>query len=533
MIPKKTTLRGHGKIMIPVLFDQFPHLLKLQESTLIESGELYFDTDLAVSDKKINIDFKGKMDNLGGLYDGQSFAWNTPVTVVLVGERAGSEVNVSRFKIEAPFVQAEGKGNLNAFDLEATADLDQTFNELGKLFRLQWTGSGNMNMVVNASALSADDNRYRINADFNIDDFSLKKGDRIIVPENNLSLVGSGYAPVSMLQKRQGNVDLQFALSSWLGEIFLALDADKRTNGLWSGSYSTDTNINLSDFSAFMHLVEKLPPTTVLSGDLQLQAAGNFNEAYLGIRELATNISNFVLEKDGVVFDDKNIQLRIERSVNDEVSSLVVHDLVVAEKRKEFITSGAGATGINFRDHSLYLHNVTLDTDLGIARIERLLVYDWENPLEELVSIFTVSADLSRLTPLLHSTGLSARDMDFTGMADIRFDAVDKDNGEHEILSEVQLDDFGITKEGKNILTEEDAEFSAHLVGNLASNNFEMKQLLFSSVPLDLDAHGFVIQNRRQKRNRASGKIYSGSCRSKFNRPKWLRSRCRHDRTEE
>jgi hypothetical protein len=251
--------------------------------------------------------------------------------------------------------------------------------------------------------------------------------------------------------------------------------------------------------AAFMHLVEILPPTIKMSGDLQVQAAGNFNDAYLGIRELETVISGFALDRDGVVFEDRNINIRITQSVNGELSSLIVHDLVVSENRDDFIGTGAGTTGINFRDHSLYLHNIALDSGLGNSRIEHFIIHDWKKPLDRFASKIVVSADLTKLTPLLHGTDFLAKDIKLAGKADFLLNAADKSNKEQEVYSEIHFAEFSLSKQDKKILTEQDAKFSASLIGNLTSGNLELKRLLLTSAPLGLEAHGFVI--RMENRN--------------------------------
>ena len=74
---EETKFAGRGRIDLPVLFDQFPHRLKLREAAFIEQGDLDFDLDLLRTTQKTSIELRAGADNLGGLYEGQPFSWTT------------------------------------------------------------------------------------------------------------------------------------------------------------------------------------------------------------------------------------------------------------------------------------------------------------------------------------------------------------------------------------------------------------------------------------------------------------------------
>ena len=134
---EETKFAGRGRIDLPVLFDQFPHRLKLREAAFIEQGDLDFDLDLLRSTQKTSIELRAGADNLGGLYEGQPFSWTTPVAVLLDVETIDRDARINGLRLEAPFLHAEGRGDLNSFSVDATADLDQAFTDIGRLFQVE------------------------------------------------------------------------------------------------------------------------------------------------------------------------------------------------------------------------------------------------------------------------------------------------------------------------------------------------------------------------------------------------------------
>jgi hypothetical protein len=82
--PGKMQLTGQGTINLPVLFDQIPRLLKVNESVFVETGFLDFTVDMERSPNP-SIRFKAKADTIGGIFEDQRFAWESPVSLLFNG----------------------------------------------------------------------------------------------------------------------------------------------------------------------------------------------------------------------------------------------------------------------------------------------------------------------------------------------------------------------------------------------------------------------------------------------------------------
>ena len=394
-------LKSRGTLNIPVLFDQFPYLLRVQEATLLESGSLDFIADLSREGHRGKLDVKARTENLGGLFNGNTFVWDNPLIAILHGEKEGLDFRIRRLQIEAPFAHAYGQGNLRSFELEASANVGTTLIELGKLFQHPWSGTGELELEAKAGAGESGDENCTVTTDLNIRNFSLNRSDTVIIPHHQFSVVGSAHAPLSLLKNQQGKFDLQFALSSWLGEVFLAFNGERKEKGLIGSRYSTDTNFNLDALSDFLHTLDRLPRKTKIAGDLQVQAAGYIDKSALEVDEMNSRIHDFSFARDDVEVRDKEVNLQILRSVNDKVPSLAIHDLIVTGNRDRFFSKGWGANMVHFPDRSLFLHNIDMNTEMGRLQLDELILRDWPDPLKKVNAKFFVNGNMAELTPLL------------------------------------------------------------------------------------------------------------------------------------
>jgi hypothetical protein len=489
-------LAGRGSIDLPVLFDQFPDRLKLHEATFIERGALDFAIDLQRDSRKTSIELEAGADDLGGLYEGRPFSWTTPVTVLLEGEKIDHEARINSLRIDAPFLYAEGRGDLTDFVLEAAADLDLAFAEVGRLFQLEWNGTGRAEMIMNGRAFSMEDDRACIEADMQVSDFALVRAGEAVVPAHDLSLVASVQAPRTWFLEKRGTLDLQLALTTWLGEIFLAFDGEKHADESFRGYITTDSTLNLEAVSQALHTAAVMADDDAVAGELQVQAAGYLNEGSLEIRELQSEAAGFVLRRNGSVFTDNQIQLEIHQVINEDIPAFAIRDLVVADRKEEFLRTGAGFNLIDFADDSLFLRNLSLASETGYIFVKELFVEDWRHLLDNLLVNLDGDVHLDRLSRLLQGTGLLSLEADLAGRGIAAVHTAGTADDEREIVADVRLAGFGFTMENREILSGEEMSLNAVLHG-FPDGNADIRSLLFRSRPLVLAATG-VLRNEEE-----------------------------------
>lgn len=398
--PETTQLTAQGIINLPVLFDQIPRLLRVNEATFLESGTVEFTVDLPGAPDP-GIKLKAKADQIGGIFQDQPFFWDSPVSLLLNGEKKGAALQVSALQFEAPFAGAKGSGGLHSFAMEAVLDLERAFADIGTLFQFDLTGSGKMDLTMKSAPAKKD--RFTVSGDLDISDFMLLRHDQSLIPRHQFSLIGSLTAPDSFADRRQGEWDIQLALSSWLGEVFLAMNGEKTEGQPFKGYYTTDSELDLARTTSLLHAMNILGSETRMAGTLQMQAAGFAGHSPVEIRDLSAEITDFTLEGNGAHFTEPRVTLAIIQPVNEEVSFLSLRELKVVADKETFFRSGAGLNLLDISAHQVTLHNVQLQAQAltGVKRNDSL-----------------VSHLLSKIHPLFG--GLATP----SGLIDVRLDSL-------------------------------------------------------------------------------------------------------------
>lgn len=485
-------LKGEGSISLPVLFDQFPHLLALREAAYIESGRLDLAVDLVHKDAEGKIRLTAGLENLGGLYDSRRFSWPEPSSLILNGEIADRDFRLHALRLDAPFAHIDGKGNLQSFFLDATADFQEAFTEIGRLFKIGWDGAGRMDLSVKGGARELDDTTLAVDTDIRINDFTLNRRDELVVPLHQFSLVGSISVPGDLFWEQRGTLDMEVALSSWLGEIFLVLDGKKLTGSSFRGYYTTDSAFNLDSITGLLHVFKKMPAETSMAGDLQVQAAGYLENGAVEMREFNGGIGGFVLVHDKNVFEDQDLRLQIRQLYNDKVPSLIVRDLIVAADRGSFFRNGAGLNTLRYTDHGLYLHNLDFSSrQTGSLSLDALRIDDWRDPLAGLGGTLEGELALEKSGWVLQKVGLFPTEWSMKGSSRFSLSVDTVDGGGRDGEADIQLENLTVSHGPETVWTEKEVLVGAELKSGEAGST-DVRKLAIDSAALQLRATGTI-----------------------------------------
>lgn len=486
-------LAGKGRMDLPLLFARFPHLLHLRETSLVETGTLDAAVDLAITGDTRRLDFKARAEAFSGLADDQQFAWAGPVSLLVNGEQTGKDIRINALKVEAPFFQVDGRGDLQAFVLDASADLTQAFADVSQLFQLNWAGAGQLDLAVKSRKDSMDDQLLSLETDLQVSDFTLSRAGELIVPPDDFSLLGSINLPLTLLDNGAGSFDLQFALSSWLGETFLTMNGEKLEGKPFRGSYSTDTSLNLDSATGMLHVLKLLPGAVTVTGDMQIQATGNLRPDELEVREFSGEIGNLTLAREGASFTDQQVRLEISQSINEEIKIVTAHNLIVANSREEFFRTGAGANGANFEGRHLFLRNLSLTSATGTYKLAELLIPDWRAPLSGLQADFSGTFDLARLSDLLSSIAVQRNRPDrLAGTGQLVLRSAPTAQGGQEMSGELRLADVSLVRQQKTVPISGEMRLSAKLGRQAPEGDIAIKELRLQSDPLQVEGTGVI-----------------------------------------
>jgi len=504
--PENLQLNARGSINLPVLFDQVPRLLKVNESVFMETGFLDFAVE-AESGPHPSMKLKVKAGSIGGIFKDQRFSWNSPVSLLINGEKSGTGVRVNALQFDAPFGRAKGNGDLHSFVLDGEVDLDKALADAGMLFQLGWSGAGKMDLLVKSGPAENNGDRIRIDTNLDIEDFMLFRHDKQVVPRHLFSLIGGFEAPNTFFDHGTGELDLQVVLSSWLGEVYLVMNGEKSGDRPFRTYYTTDSEIDLGQLAALLDTFHILGNGSEVDGALQLQAAGFAGGSPLEIRDLSAEITDFILEGNGTVFAEPRVHLQIIQPVNEEAPFLSMRELKVAADKDNFFRYGAGLNLVDLSQRRLTLHNMRLESESVTAVLDRLVIPDWREPVNGIRPQFSLSAELAKMTEGFKAVGLLPADMAFTGSSEIAVQHDEKDESTQEMNLDVQVDGFSLARRNKMLIDCGNVLFSSRVRGRIPFGEMMVEELSLRSRILDLDGAGKVSEGGTMRMLELSGNM--------------------------
>lgn len=488
----QTRIQTQGNMNLPVLFDQVPEFLNVNESTFLETGDVVFSIDASLLQEGWDIELKARANNIGGISQEQRFSWKAPASLQFQGSRKGDNLEVGSLKLDAPFARIRGNGNPHSFSMGAMLDVKQALVDLGTLFQIDMTGSGTMELKLESKSAENEKDRFVADVDVNIDDFTLAYEDREIVPRHGLSLIGSLNAPDSYISKKQGELGLQVALSSWLGEIFLVMNGEKFSSAPFKWYFTTDSEVNLAQASTLLQIFSVVEDSVRVAGDAQLQAAGFAGDFPLEIRDFAAEVTGFTLEGNGTSLEEPQVSIKINQSVNDEIPYLTVRDLHVASSKEIFFRDGAGVNQVDFGKKNLVLHNIVFETGSGTSTVEKLVIPNWQKPFENARGQLALTMDLEQVAKGLHIFNKLSSDTNLSGPAKLNLSYPGSGGFLPEMEFDLQVADLEWQQRNKTIIDSDSVALTGVVQGQVPYGDMTVKNVKLLSDTLELEATGKV-----------------------------------------
>ena len=382
-----------GAVQLPVLFSQFPHLLQVQQGTLVESGAMMFFTELTRADSQQEIIADVAIDALQGTRNKKPFFWDNALTLSLRAEQDDDDFLFKRMNFSTSFLQVTGKGSLEDFSFQLDADLEKASQELSQVFKLQWGGSGKISLEV-ASGLH-DDNRYAVDFQLKSPKLSLSKDDRVILPEHPLHLNGKISVPETWWQDRVG-ADVQIDGSCWPGSLSLALNGVSYSAQAMTAGYELSTRWKLDRLADILHTTQSLSDNTTLSGDMTLDAAGFFTDNQVVVREFNAQIVDFENIRGETGTREKKLTMQIQLPPLGENNLVGIRKLLVVDNLSSWLAQGCGLSGYDWGSQRLFVRDLGLRSTSVQLNVNELVIDDLK---ESSQSWYADLHDASDLTP--------------------------------------------------------------------------------------------------------------------------------------
>jgi hypothetical protein len=490
------TISSKGIIDLPVLVGQLPHLFKIQENTELVSGTMDFTLNVEKKKKLFHIKADTVVDDLVGKQNSRSFSWNSPVTMSIDSSISDNEPDLKNFTLKAPFLDLQGKGNLNAFSLNGSADLQQAMEEIGRIIQLDWGIGGKLQIDLQSEKKG--ENRYSISSRVDIGDFSLAHKGKTILAPHHLGFNAQVSTPDTFPTTRAEAMELSFDLASWFGKIRLSMDGLFHKNNQLSGQYQIKTNLMLGRLTELLQRFDILDTETSLAGMLDLQTSGYLEEDRVLIRSLETNIYDFILYRQGKLLQESEIHLYTTDPVVDYDISKAIRKLVRADSMAAYFATGGGCNLFDAAGKRLVLHDLAFTSGMANIKTSKLSIEDWQAGSLPRVKALKVrgNADLAKLSILLQQIGILTAEQTLAGNASLGVDLtnVTRQPGKvsRENVGKVELSLAGFSViQGKDILLDQqEIRFSSRIQGDLASGDVDFTSIALQSDPLLMQASG-------------------------------------------
>ncbi len=490
------TVKGRGKLDLPVLFEQLPHLFKVQPDIRVEDGSMDITLDFVQDQQRFAGVVGAVIDNISGNRQGLPFSWNNRINLHLDGSMENGKARIEALTLKAPFLDLEGRGELRDFSMHGTADLGLAGQEIGKIFQLGWDCGGSLRLSLESK--EDGNERYLVNSRVDIADLTLSRRGKPVLLSNPLTFSSQLTTPAHFPLVRSEAMNLVFDFSSWPGKVNGEVNNVYRKDGLISAGYQFHSALQLGRLTDLLHNGEMLNPDTTLTGTANIQSSGYVEDNRLVVRELDGRVDDFIMYQQGKMYQDSLIHLFTTAPVVDDDVAQAVRALDLADSAALYFTGGGGCTMFDPAEHRLILRDLKLTSDLVDINVARLAVEDLQKLPAGLSLKLAGKTDLTALTPILQQYGFLSPVQMVDGTGSFTMDLA-ADN-EKSYAGSVQVDcrQASFSQDGKMLLTDETVHCSSRFQGNPATGDIDFDQLTFQSSPLNLKARGRLQRSGKE-----------------------------------
>jgi len=485
----KSSVKGKGKLDLPVIFSQFPHLTKMRPDTKVDRGSMEISVSLEQVGPQVDIMADAKISEFSGRQARKNFSWASPVTLDFIGVLGGSSVlQVKKADLDASFMHLEGKGELKDFTVHGTADLNKAAREVGSIFDLAWGASGKM--LLNASSREIGTDHYFVKTHLDIADFTLSHRHDVVLPRHKFTLTAQLDTPKKFPKSIAESMTLNVDLSTWPGKVTGKLDSIFRTEKKISSNYNFQSTLDMGRLSDILHSLKVVDKKTTLAGKMNLTTSGYSEGNKVVIRKLDSIIHNLVVHQHGAVFRDSQIRVFSPALSPSKGAIKGLRPLKVSEDTQEYFENGAGFTFLDSGKHELVIRDTELATGKGNVKVDRFALTDWQKAPRSLSVKAAGHTDFGALTPVLQEFDVLSPEQTLTGKANFTVNIVDQKNGQQKGSLQVDVRKPALSSRGKIVFSDEAIGVSSTFSGKLSTGDIDFDQLRMSSTPLKVQAQG-------------------------------------------
>ncbi|PIE60007.1 MAG: hypothetical protein CSA32_01100 [Desulfobulbus propionicus] len=491
---------AEGRIDLAQLYASFPHALHLKAGTTFSSGEVSFSTELSQAETVNTVKVQCRVDAVNGTLNDQPFLWDKPLVADATVSEQDGKLTFSAFELSSSFATLTGKGKLDNFSLHGTASLDKTTEAFQSFISLDKQPLGTLSFGISSTIES--DGLYHIKGQVTSTDFSLRSGDRELVPANPMEAEVTFVAPDLKSYWKTPFV-LHGSLAGWPGRITFNCDKVKMHDG-GSGTCALDAALHLGPIAELLAGLGVLTGME-MDGTAVLQSMGQIDDGLIHLDRFEVDVPALTLEYEQLAFQD-SISLVLAGEKAGQQKAVVVSPLQIVRNWQEYRMPTHGSGLIDLVHRSLDIQSFSIHSKLLHAKQTAVNISDWADPLSGLYGTILVHTDLQRLTDFCKKSGFLSDNIITSGQGELTGELRGK-NGRLDASFDVAGKMVSLKKDDLFILDKQSLGLKVRLTHDTNTGILQVSALELNS-PLLYGQARVSLQNSPAGKNvGAKGKI--------------------------
>ena len=482
-------LAAKGSVNLPVVAAQLPHLLSLHEQTRFREGTVDFSLDVTGTPQELELKAACRTGRLAVVHKGQSFFWDTPLSLVIEAGRRQDKTTVRILQAHTPFLEAQGSGSADDFSLQATANLGLMSEELRKLFALKYHANGSL--TVAGSSKIQEDGRYQLATRIGINQLTLNRAGVPVLPSHDLLLTGAATARPAFFQDG-GLSALRVETDFWPGKFSFSTQDSESEAGKSQTSCAASGELDLERLNNFFHGFTGTVPLVKWGGLFAFDGSGSWEDHRLSVQVLEGRMDRLAVSAGRYSHKEAQVTVSLANAIAVRPRSVVVRGLKVAENLEDFTEQERPIFLVDFQRQRLDLRHLNFNAAALRGR-GSLLLGDWRQPHGEVVTEIQAESDAAFLVNPLKAADWFPENMTMKGQAQTTLKT--RSGGEQELLTDlaVQVEPFELLRAKKKWFGAPRLSFNASVQGDLLGEGaLKIPAFKLQTTPLQVAGTGLM-----------------------------------------
>jgi hypothetical protein len=463
-------INTQANVNLPEIAAHLPATLNLKKGIRLTEGQLQFRGRANAAGGTTAFSGDAQLKRLLGIQQGQTLAWNQPVSLSVSGQEGPEGLALDHFKFTSAFIQGEGKGDLKQAQLKIDADIKAALRELKKFVQTKgWDGIGQLNASLKVNQLTGRQHDAALNV--SIQDFSLtRKRQEVITKQNvQLNLVAGFQKDASLAESQVDHLALELDSRIASGSLRTGqLQLESSSHLPSTQNFSYQGQVHLQQLSKLLLNLGLLPPPMRLSGQTRIKINGDLKGRRVVLRKALVDTQNLVFRQGQKVIRDKRLVVNTQGKID-------------MDKR------------------AIRLVPLNIDFAPGEIRLQKLALADWSNLNQTLKTDGTANLSLARGATTFKAFMDLPKGSHIDGQSHLKLNMDFSSPQSQRIQLDATVSPFRFTSTNRPPISEKKVQLQADLSRHPAGSQYSFNNIRLTSSALSLAASGQMIQNQKER----------------------------------